>query len=73
MKESVEEKIIEIQGKKLKLDSLILQGVVCKEDDDKENQKINLQEVLLHGASRILAQKQHYVQEIEIDLIIAEA
>lgn len=67
--DSVEEKIIQVQTNKLKMDSLVVQGLMRKEDQEKE-MKIDYDQVLLHGAMKILNQKQTYIQEIDIEEII---
>lgn len=55
-KDSVEEKMIEVQTNKLKMDSLVIQGLMRKEEEENEL-NIDYDQVLLHGVMKVLNQK----------------
>lgn len=66
-KNSIEEKIIERQAIKLKLDQIVIQSGKSVASNTNLN-KTEYEKILLHGASLILKQKQAALEEEEIDI-----
>ena len=73
MTDTVEEKILERQAIKLKLDQLVIQGG-RQVDAAKNVNKEEYEKILVHGAKMILKKKlDNYVkQTVDIDLLIVD-